>query len=149
VLDMRADRLALVESLGIRTINVEERNPQTAVDELTDGRGADVVLEAVGSVPAWETAIRAVRRGGTLCVIGMYVTESFDFQLGVAWSRAVRYVFGGMCPVHAWWEEAMAAVADGSIDPLPIISHTLSLEEAPAGYELFDRREATKVLLRP
>jgi threonine dehydrogenase-like Zn-dependent dehydrogenase len=32
---------------------------------------------------------------------------------------------------------------------LPIISHTLALEEAPAGYELFDRREATKVLLKP
>jgi threonine dehydrogenase-like Zn-dependent dehydrogenase len=79
----------------------------------------------------------------------MYVTERVELQLGVAWSRAVRFVFGGICPIHAWWEEAMRAVADGSIDPLPIISHTLSLEDAPEGYELFDRREATKVLLKP
>ena len=149
VLDQRADRLALVDGLGLTTINVEERNAQSAVFEATDGRGADVVIEAVGTVPAWDTALHVVRRGGTLCVIGMYVTERVELQLGVAWSRAVRFVFGGVCPIHAWWEEAMRAVTDGSIDPLPIISHTLPLEEAPAGYELFDRREATKVLLKP
>jgi threonine dehydrogenase-like Zn-dependent dehydrogenase len=149
VLDRQADRLELVDGLGLTTINVEERNPQSAVYEATDGRGADVVIEAVGSVRAWDTALHVVRRGGTLCVVGMYVTERVELQLGVAWSRAVRYVFGGVCPVHAWWEEAMRAVTDGTIDPLPIISHTLPLEEAPAGYELFDRREATKVLLKP
>ena len=149
VLDVQADRLALVERLGLRIINVEERNAQSAVYEATGGRGADVVIEAVGTVPAWETALSVVRRGGTLSVLGMYVTESVEFQLGVAWSRAVRFVFGGICPIHAWWEEAMRAVTEGTIDPLPIISHTLSLEDAPEGYELFDRREATKVLLKP
>jgi threonine dehydrogenase-like Zn-dependent dehydrogenase len=149
VLDREDGRLALVEGLGLSTINVGERNAQAAVDEATEGRGADVVIEAVGAVPAWETALRVVRRGGTICVLGMYVGEAVEFQLGVAWSRAVRYVFGGICPIHTWWEEAMRAVTEGTIDPLPIISHTLSLEEAPAGYELFDRREATKVLLKP
>ena len=89
-----------------------------------------------------------VRRGGTVCVIGMYVTETTEFQLGVAWSRMLRFVFGGICPIHAWWKEAMQAVADGRIDPLPIISHRLPLEEAAWGYELFDRREATKVILK-
>ena len=149
VLDLRADRLALMEKLGFTTINVEERNAQSAVDEATGGRGADVVIEAVGSEPAWETALHVVRRGGTLVVLGMYVSERVELQLGVAWNRAVRFVFAGVTPIHAWWEEAMAAVADGSIDPLPIISHTLPLEDAPTGYELFDRREATKVLLKP
>lgn len=149
VLDLRADRLALADGLGLSTINVEERNAQSAVYEATDGRGADVVIEAVGAVSAWDTALHVVRRGGTLCVLGMYVTERVDLQLGVAWSRAVRFVFAGVCPIQAWWEEAMRAVTDRSIDPLPIISHTLTLEEAPAGYELFDRREATKVLLKP
>ena len=149
VLDLRADRLALMEKLGFTTINVEERNAQSAVDEATGGRGADVVIEAVGSEPAWETALHVVRRGGTLVVLGMYVSERVELQLGVAWNRAVRFVFAGVTPTHAWWEEAMAAVADGSIDPLPIISHTLPLEDAPTGYELFDRREATKVLLKP
>jgi threonine dehydrogenase-like Zn-dependent dehydrogenase len=149
VLDVRADRLAVLEAMGFATVNVDERNAQTAVDEATKGRGADVVIEAVGSTQAWETALRVVRRGGTVVVLGMYVSERVEFQLGVAWSKAVRFTFAGVAPIHAWWEEAMAAVVDGSIDPLPIISHTLPLEEAPAGYELFDRREATKVLLKP
>jgi threonine dehydrogenase-like Zn-dependent dehydrogenase len=149
VLDMAADRLALVERLGLSAINVEERNPQSAVYEVTEARGADVVMEAVGSVAAWETALSVVRSGGTVCVLGMYVTERVELQLGVAWTRVMRFVFGGICPVHAWWEEAMRAVAEGKIDPMPIISHTLALEDAPKGYELFDRREATKVLLKP
>jgi threonine dehydrogenase-like Zn-dependent dehydrogenase len=148
-LDLDAERLAVVERLGVTSVNVGERNPQTAVAELTEGRGADVVIEAVGSVPGFETALEAVRSGGTVAVIGMYVAETTELQLGVMWARALRFVFGGICPVHAWWEEAMRAVAEGTIDPLPIISHRLPLVDAPKGYELFDRREATKVILTP
>jgi threonine dehydrogenase-like Zn-dependent dehydrogenase len=149
VLDMQPDRLTLLDRMGFTTINVGERNAQSTVFELTDGRGADVVIEAVGAVPAFETAVEVVRSGGTVCVIGMYVSETTELQLGVAWTRMLRFVFGGICPIHAYWEEAMRAVTEGKIDPLPIISHTLPLEEAPAGYELFERREATKVLLKP
>ena len=149
VLDMQADRLQLAEKVGAIPINVGERNAQMAVAERTDGRGADVVIEAVGAVPAFESAQEVVRSGGTVCVLGMYVTESTEMQLGMSWFRMLRFVFGGICPIHAWWEQAMRAVADGTIDPIPIISHTLSLDEAPKGYEMFDRREATKVLLKP
>jgi threonine dehydrogenase-like Zn-dependent dehydrogenase len=79
----------------------------------------------------------------------MYVTESTELQLGVAWFRMLNIIFSGVCPIHAWWDGAMEAVAEGKIDPLPIISHTLPLEEAPKGYELFAAREATKVILKP
>jgi len=108
-----------------------------------------VVIEAVGAVPAFESALEVVRRGGTICVVGWYVTESTELQLGMSWFRMLKYVFSGPTPIHAWWERAMQAVADGKIDPLPIISHTLTLDEAPKGYEMFDRREATKILLKP
>jgi threonine dehydrogenase-like Zn-dependent dehydrogenase len=149
VLDLDRERLALAERLGFATVKVDERHPHTAVAEMTEGRGADVVIEAVGSVTGFETALDVVRGGGTVVVIGMYVSETVDLQLGVMWTRALRIVFGGICPVHAWWEQAMRAVDEGSIDPLPLISHRLPLAEAPKGYELFDRREATKVVLTP
>jgi threonine dehydrogenase-like Zn-dependent dehydrogenase len=149
VLDLDPQRLELMERMGFVAINVEERNAHAAVCGLTDDRGADVVIEAVGSPKAFETAHDVVRSGGTIAVLGMYVSETAELQLGVSWSRMLRYVFAGIAPVHAWWEEAMRAVADGRLDPLPIISHTLPLEEAPKGYELFDRREATKVVLKP
>ena len=149
VLDMEPDRLELAAQVGATPVNVKERNAQMAVADVTEGRGADVVIEAVGAVPAFESAIEVVRSGGTVCVVGMYVTESTEMQLGMSWFRMLRFVFGGICPVQAWWDRALEALADGSIDPMPIVSHTLPLEEAPKGYELFARREATKVLLKP
>ncbi len=149
VLDVEPDRLALAERVGAVSINVKELNPQMAVCQRTEGRGADVVIEAVGSVPAFESAVEVVRRGGTVCVVGMYVVESVEIPLGVYWTRALQLRFAGICPIHAWWDRALDAVQAGKIDPLPIISHTLPLEEAARGYELFDRREATKVVLKP
>ena len=149
VLDMVPDRLALLERVGATPINIKEQNPQSAVFARTDGRGADVVIEAVGSPAALETSIDVVRRGGTICVMGMYVSEKFDLPLGLAWARMLTFRFGGICPVHAWWEGALDAVREGKIDPIPLVSHRLSLDEAPKGYELFEAREATKVVLTP
>ncbi|HXF56616.1 MAG TPA: alcohol dehydrogenase catalytic domain-containing protein [Actinomycetota bacterium] len=149
VLDLRPDRLALAEKVGAVAVNVTERHPQTALAELTGGRGADAVVEAVGSPEAFETALDVVRRGGTVSVVGMYAVERVEVPLGVYWARAVRVLFAGVCPVHAWWERALEAVRAGRIDPLPLVSHALPLEEAPLGYRLFDAREATKVVLKP
>jgi threonine dehydrogenase-like Zn-dependent dehydrogenase len=149
VLDMQEDRLQLAEKVGAIPINVSERNAQMAVAERTEGRGADVVIEAVGSIPAFESALEVVRSGGTVCVLGMYTTESVELQLGLVWMRSLKFVMSGFCPISTYWEDAMRAVVDGKIDPLPIISHTLPLVDAPKGYEMFDRREATKVLLKP
>jgi alcohol dehydrogenase len=149
VLDMQADRLALAEKVGAVGINVAERNAAAAVDELTEGRGADVVLECVGQPSAYLSAVDVVRRGGTVCVVGVYTHETVELQLGFMWNRGLRLVFAGVCPVQAWWERAQEAVQNGTIDPLPIISHTLPLDDAPLGYELFASRRATKVVLRP
>jgi threonine dehydrogenase-like Zn-dependent dehydrogenase len=108
-----------------------------------------MVIEAVGNTSAYETAFEVVRRGGRICVLGMFVSESIEIPLGVYWARMLRIQFAGITPVHAYWDRAMKAVQEGKIDPLPIISHTLSLDEAPKGYELFAAREATKVVLKP
>jgi alcohol dehydrogenase len=148
-LDMEDDRLELARAVGAVPINVKERNPQMAACDLTQGRGPDVVIEAVGSQAAFETAVEVVRRGGTVSVVGMFVTESVDIPLGVYWSRALRLQFAGICPIHAWWDQAMEAVRTGKIDPIPIVSHRLALADAPEGYELFDSKRATKVVLLP
>ncbi len=142
-------RLALAAVAGAVPIDVTARHPVTAVAEATEGRGADVVIEAVGHPDAFETAADVARRGATIVVVGMYTGETIPMQLGVWWARAMDLRFSGVCPVHAWWEDTMAELAAGRLDPMPLVSHRLALEEAAHGYEPFDRREATKVLLVP
>jgi threonine dehydrogenase-like Zn-dependent dehydrogenase len=147
--DLEPERLVLAASLGAVPVNAQEQHPVSALAEATDGRGADVVLEAVGTPSAFESAVAIVRRGGRVVVVGVYAGESVEMQLGVYWARALTLRFSGICPVHTWWERAMDELAAGRIDPAPLISHRLPLEEAPAGYALFDRHEATKVVLLP
>lgn len=148
-IDLEQDRLELAERMGATALNARQRNPLTAVAERTGDRGADVVIEAVGAPPAFERALDVVRRGGRVVVAGLYAGETVEAQLGVWWARALDVRFTGICPVHAWWERAMAEVQAGRLDPEPLVSHRLSLDDAAHGYELFDTRRATKVLLFP
>jgi threonine dehydrogenase-like Zn-dependent dehydrogenase len=148
-IDLEPGRLELAASVGAVPVNARERHPVSALADATDGRGADVVLEAVGAPSAFESAIGVVRRGGSVVVVGVYAGESVELQLGVYWARALTLRFSGVCPVHAWWERAMDELIAGRIDPSPLISHRLPLEEAADGYALFDSREATKVVLVP
>jgi threonine dehydrogenase-like Zn-dependent dehydrogenase len=148
-LDREPARLDLAANAGAVPVHVGERNPVTALAEVTDGRGADAVIDAVGHPAAFDDALAVVRRGGTIAVVGVYAAETVELQLGSAWSRALTFRFAGLTPVLAWWERAMAAVASGEVDPTPIVSHRLRLEDAAEGYALFDRREATKVVLEP
>jgi threonine dehydrogenase-like Zn-dependent dehydrogenase len=148
-LDREPGRLALAEAAGATPIDITTRNPEMALASLTEDRGADVVIDAVGHPSAFESAIDVVRRGGRVVVLGMYTGEVIDVALGVYWARALTVRFAGVTPVHAWWERTRDELVAGRLDPLPLVSHRLSLEEAPHGYELFDRREATKVLLTP
>jgi alcohol dehydrogenase len=148
-IDLDPARLAVAERDGSIPIDASARNAQTAVFERTDGRGADVVIEAVGTPAAFERSLDVVRRGGTVVVMGVYTSEMIQAQVGVWWIRALQLRFAGTTPIHAWWDRAMAEVVAGRLDPTPIVSHRLSLEEAPRGYELFDTRQATKVLLKP
>lgn len=148
-LDLDPSRLSIAESIGAIPVDVSARNAQTAVDEHTQGRGADVVIEAVGTPAAFERSVDIVRRGGTVVVMGVYTSEVVQAQIGVWWVRALQIRFAGTTPVHAWWERAMAEVQAGRLDPLPIVSHRLPLDEAARGYELFDTKQATKVLLTP
>ena len=97
-LDREPDRLALAAQVGAEPVNVRERHPATALAEATGGRGADVVIEAVGTPSAFETAVDVVRRGGRVVVVGMYAGESVEVQLGVYWARALDLRFAGVCP---------------------------------------------------
>ncbi len=147
LLDREPTRLALAEAAGAFPLNVEERSAESVLAEATDDRGADAAIDAVGAVDAYAAATTVVRRGGRVVVAGVYAGESVELQLGVAWARALDVRFTGICPVHRDWREVMRRVESGSLDPLPLVSDRLPLDDAPIGYERFDRRVATKVLI--
>ena len=81
-IDLEPERLELAERVGAVPVHARERHPASALAEVTDGRGADVVLEAVGTPSAFESAVGIVRRGGRVVVVGVYAGESVELQLG-------------------------------------------------------------------
>jgi S-(hydroxymethyl)glutathione dehydrogenase/alcohol dehydrogenase len=82
-------------------------------------------------------------------VIGVYGAERAEVSMGQLWIRGVDIRFSGMANVQAHWREALRDVAEGSIDPTTLVTHRLPLDEAERGYELFESREAMKVVLTP
>lgn len=150
LLDQDPARVAFAQQrFGIEAIDVSGGDPEEMVREATFGRLADVAIEAVGSVEAFKTALRCVRDGGIVTVVGVYGAERYELPMGRMWIRGLDLRFAGMANVQAHWEEALNAVRQGELDPTALITHRLPLDSAPEGYELFARREAMKVVLTP
>jgi len=149
VLDRDAARLEPLSALGVETVDVGATNPEMALARMTDGRGADVVVDAVGATDAYTSALEIVRRGGRVVVVGVYSSQRVELQLGVAWIRGITLAFSGETPVQALWRRTMERVAAGELDPTPLVSHRLPITDAVEGYEVFERRLATKVVLDP
>lgn len=148
MVDMAEDRLKLAEQIGATPVDASKVNPVVDIQRRTGDRGADVVIECVGNPSALTTALNAARAGGTVAVIGVYTEMSYDLPLGEVWRRGLRIEMGGSANVQGYWSTVLERVKAGAIDPTVIISHTLPLDDALHGYEMFEKREAMKVILK-
>ncbi len=137
------------DKLGLEAIDVSKMDAQAAVAGATNGEMADVGIEAVGLVDAFKDTMKSVRDGGRVTVVGVYGIERYELPMGRVWIRGLDLRFSGMANVQGHWDDALLAVAKGDLDPTAVITHRLSLDEAEKGYELFESREATKVVLTP
>jgi threonine dehydrogenase-like Zn-dependent dehydrogenase len=146
--DMVPDRLKLAETLGAIAVNPAETDADDVVLELTDWRGADVVVDAVGNEKALAACFPLVRMGGTISLPGMYVEDATSVPIGDMWLKNIT-ITAGVANVQGHMDEVIELIRDGRIDPKVIISHRLPLSEAPKGYELFEAKEAMKVVLDP
>jgi len=135
--------------MGLDSLHLKGDEPEDAVKETTGGALPDVTVDAVGSIEGFKTALRCVRDGGRVVVLGVYGPERYEMPMGMIWIRGLDLRFAGMANVHAHWNDALLSVGKGEIDPAPAITHRLPLEEAEQGYELFRSREALKVVLTP
>jgi threonine dehydrogenase-like Zn-dependent dehydrogenase len=147
-IDMVSDRLKLAESLGAVAVNPKETDPEDVIREMTEWRGADVVVDAVGHESALASTFSLVRQGGTISLPGMYVEDQAPVPIGDMWLKNINLTCG-VANIQGHMDELLELVRDGRIDPKVIISHRMPLSEGPKGYELFDSKEALKVVLDP
>ncbi|GBC70768.1 Alcohol dehydrogenase [Candidatus Calditenuaceae archaeon HR02] len=146
-IDMVRERLEMARSLGFTTINASEVDPAEEVRNMTDGRGADIVVEAVGkTVEPLRTAIDMVRKKGTVSVVGFHLQE-YNIPVGGLWLTEKRVIFSIGNPIRSG-ERLTRLIASGKIDPSRIISHRVDLEKVPMGFELFEKKKALKVLVK-
>lgn len=154
----------------VEVVNFEEQ-PDTGayLNELTQG-GADVVIDCVGmdgkmsavekletalrlqggTLGAMEIAVEAVRRGGTIQVTGVYGKRYNGFPLGHIMNRNVN-LRTGQAPVVHYMPTLYQMLVDGKVDVTDVVTHTLPLDDAKRGYELFDTKSdgCIKVILKP
>ncbi|MFL5501978.1 MAG: zinc-dependent alcohol dehydrogenase [Gemmatimonadaceae bacterium] len=156
------------------TINYEETNVLEALKELTGGRGPDACIDAVGleahapglqgyydrakqsmrlesdRIPALRQAIMACRNGGTVSIVGVYSGFDDKFPLGSLMNRSLT-IRTGQCHVHKYMKPLLQHIQNGDIDPSFIITHRIKLEDAAAGYDIFNHKEdeCLKVVLQP
>jgi len=155
------------------TIDVDDNDPVDRILEMTDGRGADVVVDAVGmeaehdlgvlervvdiavkhqggSLEVIHQAVTACRRGGFLSVMGVYTTEYDNFPFGQLFDKGIE-MWGGQAPAHNYVDQLLQLIESGKIVADDIITHTLPLDQAPHGYDIFNKKEddCVKVVLKP
>jgi threonine dehydrogenase-like Zn-dependent dehydrogenase len=116
------------------------------VKDLTDGIGADAVLECVGTDDSMQTAFAIARAGSMVGFVGvphgveLPVRRMFQKNVGLA---------GGVAPVRRYLPELLELVTTGAIDPGLVFDLTLPLADVAEGYRAMDERRAIKVLLKP
>jgi threonine dehydrogenase-like Zn-dependent dehydrogenase len=149
-IDSVPERLELARGFGTVTVDYEKGSPADVIRDVTEGRGADAVLEAVGSTAATRLAVDLVRPGGVVASVGVHTEEQFAFSPIEAYDKNLTYR-SGRCPARHFMERLLPLVRDGRYPLSSVISHRLALDDGPEGYALFDAKRdgCTKVVLKP
>jgi threonine dehydrogenase-like Zn-dependent dehydrogenase len=118
------------------------------VRELTGGHGSQIVLEAVGHLPAYEQAVGIVRAGGVISRVGVPQYEQAPIGFGSLFGPNITLT-GGPAPARAYIDRLLPAVLDGTVEPGKVFDRTVKLQDTPSGYQAMDNRTALKVLVTP
>jgi 2-desacetyl-2-hydroxyethyl bacteriochlorophyllide A dehydrogenase len=145
--DTVPDRLALAESFGAEPVHLTEGDPRRAVKAATEGRGVDAAIDAVGHPDALELACRVTRKAGVVSAIGVYA-ERVQVHMGIVWIKALT-LRTGHANVIGHVDRVLAMLDAGVLDPGPLVTHHMRLEDAAEAYAVYDRREALKIVMKP
>jgi threonine dehydrogenase-like Zn-dependent dehydrogenase len=140
-------RQKLAREFGATEIVTERGDHGVArIKDLTDGIGADAVLECVGTPESMMQAIRSTRPGGFVSYVG--VPHGIELN-GTELFFAHIHLHGGPAPVRRFLPELIDLVWNKKINPGKVFDLTLPLEQVAEGYRAMDERRAIKTLLRP
>jgi 2-desacetyl-2-hydroxyethyl bacteriochlorophyllide A dehydrogenase len=140
-------RLEMARRFGAMPLHLGEDEPKKAVRAATEGRGVDVVVDAVGDPGPLAMAVSLCRDAGAVSGIGAYAGMG-EVPLGLAWLKGLTLRLG-LANVIAHVDRVLGLLEAGKLDPAPLVTHRMKLDEAAEAYELYDKREALKVVLTP
>ncbi len=148
IIDRIPERLAIAERFGATPINFDTTDAIQVINDATDGRGADAVMEVVGSPQASSLAFDLVRAGGIISIAGVHNEPHFTISPTQAYDKNLTIV-SGRCPARAYMETLQDVAKSGRYDLSAIISHRITLQEGCEGYDMFANRRdnCTKVVL--
>ncbi|HWP33752.1 MAG TPA: alcohol dehydrogenase catalytic domain-containing protein [Solirubrobacterales bacterium] len=146
-IDSVGQRLEMARQFGAQPIHLTEEEPKRVVRAATEGRGVDVVVDAVGDPGPLEMAISLARDAGTVSGIGAYAGRG-EVPLGLAWLKGQTLRLG-LANVIAHVDRVLALMQAGKLDPSPLVTHHMKLDKAAEAYALYDQREALKIVLTP
>jgi threonine dehydrogenase-like Zn-dependent dehydrogenase len=174
-IDRFPERLRMArEKVGAETINYEETDVREVLKEMTGGQGPDACIDAVGMEAhapgiigaydrtkqalmletdrpiALRQAIMACRNGGTVSIIGVYGGFIDKFPIGSAMNRSLT-IRTGQCHVQRYMRPLLERIQKGEIDPSFVITHRMSLDDAPEGFAMFKEKQddCIKIVLKP
>jgi threonine dehydrogenase-like Zn-dependent dehydrogenase len=179
-IDMVPERLELARTKGrAEMIDTSEQNVYDTLMEMTNGRGPDSAIDAVGSEAhalggvmekaidvvdsvkqklkieqdrpqVLREAIKCVRKGGTLSIPGAYIGMVDTFPIGTVMNKGLT-IKSGQTHVQHYMPTLLEKIESGEIDPSFVITHTVGLDKAPEMYETFrDKKDGCiKVVLKP
>lgn len=129
-------------------INVNRENPEAIIMEHTNGRGADLIVEASGAAPGIASAFKLVRKLGRISAIGLTGKEKIEFPYDAGMFKSVDFTFN-LSTSYTSWDKAIELIASGKIDAAPLITHKGGLDEWQGFFTDLENKKGIKGLFIP
>lgn len=137
-IDSVPERLAEAEKIGAKTILLND-NPVDKIKAVTQGRGADVVMEVVGHADALQLALDLIRPFGQISSVGVH-TETISVNGMMLYGKNATMAFG-RCPVRSIFEDALKVLVSEQDKVKFLCGRTMNMEDAPEAFRIFEQRK--------
>lgn len=131
--DLLGNRLKLAESLGATPIDAASADTIAAIEDLTEGRGVDVVFDTSGSAAACRITPYLARRGGVVTLVGWPETATVDYPVEVVLEKELDV--RGVNRYANTYPTAISLLASGKLNVAPLISHRFAFEDVVEAFE--------------